>query len=134
MRKLVIDVKVIPSEEVALKHLLLVCNMRIDVPPKSKCKFTSRLKVWKLKDPHNSYLQVLNSHVSVSAGVANAVTEDVWNNIKAGLLKTTEVCGTIRPNHWCRENWWWNEHMEKTIATKGKAFKAWKIGKGTRAS
>ena len=50
MRKLVTDVKVIPVKEVALQHQLLVCDMKIDVPPKSKCKFTPRLKVWKLKD------------------------------------------------------------------------------------
>ena len=69
-----------------------------------------------------------------SAGVADAATEDIWNNIKTILLKTTEVCGTTRPNHWCRETWWWNEHMEKAIAAKGKDFKAWKTGKGTRVS
>ena len=37
--------------EVALQYQLLVCDMRIDVPPKSKRKFTPSLKVWKLKDP-----------------------------------------------------------------------------------
>ena len=36
IRKLVTDVKVIPGEEVALQHQLLVCDMR---------KFTPRLKV-----------------------------------------------------------------------------------------
>ena len=43
--------------------------------------------------------------------------------VGTGLLKTT-----------CRETWWWNEHVEKAIAAKQKAFKAWKTGKGTRAS
>ena len=52
MRKLVTDVKVIPGEKEALQHQLLVCYMRIDVPQKSKREFTPRLKVWKLKDPH----------------------------------------------------------------------------------
>ena len=57
------------------------------------------------------------------------------NNIKIGLLKTTEeVCGTTRPHHWRHETWWWNEHVEKAIAAKQKAFKAWKTGKDTRAS
>ena len=74
-------------------------------------------------------------HVSTSAGVADEATEDIWNNIKTGLLKTTEeVCGTTRPHHWRRETWWWNEHVEKAIAAKQTAFKAWKAGKGTRAS
>ena len=137
MRKLVTDVKVIPGKEVALQHQLLVCDMRIDVPPKSKCKFTPCLKVWKLKDPQtsNHFQEVFNLHVSTSADVADGATEDIWNNIKTGLLKTTEeVCGTTRLQHWRRETWWWNEQVEKVIAAKRKAFKAWKAGKGTRAS
>ena len=73
--------------------------------------------------------------MSTSAGVAEGATEDIWNNIKTGLLKTTEeVCGTTRPHRWRRETWWWNEHVEKAIAAKRTAFKAWKAGKGTRAS
>ena len=137
MRKLVTDIKVIPGEEVALQHQLLVCDMRIDVPPKSKHKFTLHLKVWKLKDPQtsNHFQEVFNLHVSTSAGVADGATEDMWNNIKTGLLMTTEeVCGTTRPQRWCCETWWWNEHLEKAIAAKQTASKAWKAGKGTRAS
>ena len=105
------------------------------MPLKSKCKFTPRLKVWKLKDPQtSSHFQVFNSHVKVSAGVVAAATEGIWY-IKTGLLKTTEeVCGTTWPHHWRRKTWWWNEHVEKAIAAKRKAFKAWKTGKGTRAS
>ena len=73
--------------------------------------------------------------MSASAGIADAVTEDIWNNIKTGLLKTTqEVCGITRPHRWRRETWWWNEHLEKAIAAKRKAFKTWKTAKGTRAS
>ena len=44
------------------------------------------------------------------------------------------LCGTTRPHRWRHETWWWNEHVEKAIAAKWKAFKAWKAGKGTRAS
>ena len=54
MCKLVTDEKVIPGKEVALQHQFLVCDVRIDVPSKSKRKFTPRLKVWKLKDPQTS--------------------------------------------------------------------------------
>ena len=72
--------------------------------------------------------------MSASAGAADAATEDICNNIKIGQFKTNELWGTTRPNHWHLETWWWSEHMEKAIAAKGKAFKAWKTGKGTRAS
>ena len=46
LRKLVMDVKVIPGEEVALQHQLLVCDMMIDMPHQIKPKFTPRPKVW----------------------------------------------------------------------------------------
>ena len=46
----------------------------------------------------SNHFQVFNLHVSVSAGVADAATDDIWNNIKTGLLKTIEeVCGTTQP-------------------------------------
>ena len=137
MRKLVTDVKVIPGEEVALQHQLLVCDMKFDVPPKPKRKFTPRRKVWKLTDPQrrNHFQEVFKLHVSAFAGVPDAATEDIWNNLKTGLLKTTEeVCGTTRPHRWRRETWWWNEHVGEVITAKRQAFKAWKTGKGTRAS
>ena len=91
-------------------------------------------KFGSLKTLMSNYLhEVLNLYVSACAGLADATTEDIWNNIKTGLLKTTEVCCTTRPNLWRLETWWWNEHVEKAIAAKGIAFKAWKTGKGTRA-
>ena len=132
MRKPVTDVKVIPGEEVALQHQLLVCDMRFDVPPKPKRKFTPRLKVWKLTDPQrrNRFKEVFKLHVSASAGVPDAATEDIWNNLNIGLLKTTEeVCGTTRSHRWRRETWWWNEHVGEVITAKRQAFKAWKTGK-----
>ena len=100
------------------------------MPPKSMRKFTPCLKVWKLKDLQmSSHFQgVFNLHVSASAVVADAATEDIWNSIKTGLLSTT------RPHRWRRGTWWWTELVEKVIAAKRKAFKAWKTGKDTRAS
>ena len=48
------------------------------MPQTSKCKFTPRLKVWKLKDPQMSnHFQVFNLHVSTSAGEADGATEDI---------------------------------------------------------
>ena len=81
MCKLVTDVKVIPGEEVALQHQLLLCHMRIDVPPKSKRKFTPRLKNWQLKDPQvsNHFLEVFNicENLHVCRCSADGATEDI---------------------------------------------------------
>ena len=88
-----------------------------------------------ISSSRNHFQEVFKLHVSASAGVPDAATEDIWNNLKTGLLKTTEeVCGTTRP-HRCRpETWWWNEHVGEVITAKRQAFKAWKTGKGTTAS
>ena len=79
---------VIPDEEVALQHQLLVCDMRFDVPPKPKRNFTPRLKVWKLTDPQrrNLFQEVFKLHVSASAGVPDAATEDT---VKPVLVATS---------------------------------------------
>ena len=50
-RKQVTDVKVIPGEECASQHRLLVCDFKINIPPQSKRKFIPRLKIWRLKQP-----------------------------------------------------------------------------------
>ena len=54
-------------------------------------------------------------------------------DIPCRLSPLEKVCGTTRPHRWRRDTWWWIEHVEKAIAAKRKAFKAWKAGKGTRA-
>ena len=78
--------------------------------------------MWKLTDPQrrNHFQEVFKLHVSASAGVPDAATEDIWNKLKTGLLKTTEeVCGTTRPHRWRRETWWWNEHVERSLLPSG---------------
>ena len=45
MRNFVKEVKVIPGEEVAPQHQLLVCDMQMARPPNTKRKFFPRLKV-----------------------------------------------------------------------------------------
>ena len=137
LRKLVMDLKVIPGEEGALQHQLLVCDMMIDMPPQIKRKFTPRPKVWKLRDPQtcSRFQEVFKAHVPAVETVAATTTEEIWGKLKTGLLKTTEeVCGTTKPHRWRRETWWWNKEVDDAITAKRKAFKAWKAGKCTRAS
>ena len=109
LRKLVMDVKVIPGKEVALQHQLLVCDMMIDMPPQIKRKFTPRPKVWKLRDPQtcSRFQEVFKAHVPAVETEAATTTEEIWAKLKTGLLKTTEeVCGTTKPHRWRRETWW----------------------------
>ena len=48
--------------------------------------------------------------------------------------KVPYLFGKTRPHRWRRETWWWNEHVGEVIIAKRQAFKAWKTGKGIRAS
>ena len=101
LRKLFMDVKVIPGEEVALQHQLLVWGMMIDMPPQIKCKFTQRPKVKKLRDPQtcSPFQEVFKAHVPEVETEAATTTEEIWAKLKTGLLKTTEeVCGTTKPH------------------------------------
>ena len=127
----------IPGEEVALQHQLLVCDMMIDMPPQIKRKFTPRPKVWKLRDPQTCgrFQEVFKAHVPAVETEAATTTEEIWAKLKTGLLKTTEeVCGTTKPHRWRRKTWWWNKEVDDAITAKRQAFKAWKAGKCTRAS
>ena len=135
LRKLAMDVKVIPGEEVALQHQLLVCDMMINMPSQIKHKFNTRPKVWKLRDPQtcSRFQEVFKAH-TVEKKEATT-TEEIWSKLKTGLLKTTEeMCGTTKPLRWRRETWWWNKEVDDAITAKPQAFKAGKAVKCTRAS
>ena len=91
----------IPGEEGALQHQLLVCDTMIDMPPQIKRKFTPRPKVWKLRDPQtcSRFQEVFKAHVPAVETEAATTTEEIWAKLKTGLLKTTEeVCGTTKPH------------------------------------
>ena len=55
------------------------------------CHKILALKFGSLKALTSNYFQVFNSHVSASAGVADAATDYICNNKKTALLKTTEL-------------------------------------------
>ena len=55
------------------------------------------LKFGSLKVLTSTYFQVFNSHVSASAGVADAATEDICNNIKTGLSRQLSCKAQLDP-------------------------------------
>ena len=83
----------IPGDEIALQHQLLVCDMMIDMPPQIKRKFTPRPKVWKLRDPQtcSRFQEVIKAHVPAveTEAATTSETQDrfaednrevVWHN------------------------------------------------------
>ena len=55
------------------------------------------LKFGSLKVLTSNYFQVFNSHVSASAGAADAATEDICNNIKTGLSRQLSCMTQLGP-------------------------------------
>jgi hypothetical protein len=86
MRNLVLDVKVIPGEEIALQHQLLVCDINLQVPPRRKHQTAPRLKLWKLKNASTSasFHEAFNMHVSASAYDPDATSDVIWSTLKEG--------------------------------------------------
>ena len=85
VRRYIKDVKVIPGEEVALQHQLLVCDFLIHLSRKTKQKFVPRLRTWKLKDPlvSESFKEEFSRCIEGHNGSAS--TEEIWNELKRSL-------------------------------------------------
>ena len=98
LRKLVMDVKVVPGEEVAVQHQLLVCYMMIDMPPQIKHKFTPRPKVWKLRDPQtcSRFQEVFKAHVPALETEAATTTEEIWGETQDRFAEDNR--GGVRHN------------------------------------
>ena len=86
------------------------------------------LKFGSLKVLISYYFQVFNSHVSASAGVADAATEDIWNNTKTGLSRQLSCMAQLGPTIGALKPGGGVSTWQNAIANKGKVFKAWKTG------
>jgi len=110
-RKLVRDVKVIPGEECAPQHRLLVGDFTIALPPTTRRKFVPRCRTWKLRE-HEQKGHFQQLFESSSSNLARPLPDDspdsIWGNLKACLLSAADqVCGHTKEHTWRRETWWW---------------------------
>ena len=128
-RKLVKDVKVIPGEEVASQHHIVVCDMKMKSCKEVRQPFIPKRKVWKLKErvtEENFVAEIENvtQRVNVEGNV-----EDLWKSMKEDLLTATDItCGWTKgpPRH--RVTWWWNNDVDLVIKRKRQLWKEWKKG------
>src|SRR6056300_599601 len=83
---------------------------------------------------YNTYV-AFNTQVSASAYENDAAPDVIWSTLKNALIQTSDkICGKTKPHRWRKETWWWTDEVEDLIVAKRQAFKAWKSGKGTRAT
>ena len=128
-RRSMTNVKVIPGEECASQHRLLVCDFKVHIPPQKKRKFVPRLRTWKLRDPATAskFYGAFKAKVcadNVYNGTSSA--ETAWFKLKTPLLEAaTEVCGLSCNHQWKKETWWWNDRVEAAVAHKRALFKTY---------
>ena len=131
-RKLIRDVKVIPGEECAPQHRLLVGDFMVALPQIIRKKFVPRCRTWKLReDEQKGHFQQL--FAASSNNLARPLPDDppdsIWGNFKACLLSAAdEVCGHTKKHTWRKETWWWSAEIDALVKAKRKAWKEWKSG------
>ena len=108
--------KVIPGEECAFQHKLVVAVLRIPPIKKVKKQFEPRIKVWKLLklDVKAQFCAKFTS-LTNQKGPAKKSVNDNWFFLKKNLLST-----------WKKQTWWWNSEVDAAVTEKRKLFKLWK--------
>ena len=129
LNSFVTNVKVIPGEECAKQHRLLVCDFRVHIPRQKQRKFVPRLRTWKLRDPTKSseFSEAFRRKIEqVDEHNEPPSVESAWSVLKNTLLETaSEVCGFTRNHQWKKETWWWNDRVDTAITEKRKHFKTY---------
>ena len=126
--KLVKDIKVIPSEECAPQHKLLVCDLNVKSPAYHSKPFTSKCRIWKLPEPQAQadFEQVFTEELN-SDPAADESIEGIWTRLKRSLLSAADrVCGRTSTRHLKRVTWWWDD-VNAAVSEK-RCWKAWKEG------
>ncbi|KAK3856635.1 hypothetical protein Pcinc_037055 [Petrolisthes cinctipes] len=147
-RKLLSDVKVIPSEEIVTQHKPVVCDFKVKKVCQVKRKFIPRRKIWRLNEEQvkREFKDQVDELLGTNPRSASGSVEEQWKKLllllllkflklsqwkklKDTLLTVTEqTCGWTKgpPRH--KVTWWWNEEVENSIKEKRKLWSDWKRG------
>ncbi|KAK3896219.1 hypothetical protein Pcinc_000141 [Petrolisthes cinctipes] len=130
-RKLLSDVKVIPSEEIVTQHKPVVCDFKVKKVCQVKRKFIPRRKIWRLNEEQvkREFKDQVDELLGTNPRSASGSVEEQWKKLKDTLLTVTEqTCGWTKgpPTH--KVTWWWNEEVENSIKEKRKLWSDWKRG------
>ena len=124
----VVNVKVIPQQEVVQQHHLVVCDMKVHIPRVKKHKFTPRIRTWRLRDPETAsrFQEIFKEKVAATGAVPDdeEPVEAIWKKLKEPMLEAAkEACGMTKSHQWKPETWWWNERVSEAVETKRARFK-----------
>ena len=87
-RKLLKDIKVVPSEECITQHKPVICNLKIKKVKSNRRRFVPRRKIWKL------YESSVKSDFSLYVNNTTPSIEGYWKVLKVSLIDAAErTCG-----------------------------------------
>ena len=115
-RKLVKDLKVIPSEEVASQHPIVVSDVKIKPCKVEKQPFIPKRRVLKLSE-HDVKGNFANDFKSVTQRVnVEDHVEDLQKSLKDELLIAGDKsCGWTKGYLTHKIIWWWNKNVGHAI-------------------
>ena len=116
----------IPGESVATQHRLLLMEIDIQMPRKTKPRHREKkIKWWNLKKDEYK-MKFLNSMSDESW--CDMEYKDVENRIlDIAKSKLGESCPGGRYVE--KETWWWTDQIQDATTAKKKAFKKWQLSK-----
>ena len=120
----VMDTKVIPSDNVAPQHKLLVLDFNLHLRPPIILTTTNRIKWWKLPSHVESFVNTLGP-IETNLGYSSKATwEETTRQIREAGSKTL---GKTKPGrrYVDKQIWWWNDNVQCAIKAKKAAFKKW---------
>ena len=114
------NVNVIQGEACFPQHKLLLCVLDVCGEGKKKRRepFTSRCKVWKLKEPEirtDFQQRIHDKAIKREDGDVDAI----WGSLRECLLEVAdEVCRKTKGNQRHSQTWWWNDDVAQVIKEK----------------
>ncbi|XP_022188445.1 uncharacterized protein LOC111047087 [Nilaparvata lugens] len=122
--KSVIDVKVIPSENLDSDHRLLVTELKHHIVKEVRNRKMPRIKTWEL-DKVEKRTEFRARIVEQLPRGAIGDVEAEWNTFKTCLVETaTKVCGKTSEKVRDKETKWWNDRVRIAIKDRNKARRA----------
>ena len=124
-KRIVIDCKVIPGEEVVSQHRLVMMELRIERTRKSKVKRIGKIKSWRLRDGAVAREFKVGVIDKQGKDVADQGVNEMWNKMKDVIVQVAvKICGRGRTGKPLgREEWWWNEDVQEAVKEKKITFK-----------
>ena len=130
-RKLMRNVNVIRGESCIPQHKMLLCVLDLCGQVRNKREpFTSRLRVWKLKEEEirDAFLNKMQDKAAMREDEGDVDT--IWCSLRKCLLEVTEeVCGRTKGPQRHSQTWWWNDEVAKVIKEKQQLYKAYEKAK-----